>query len=136
MRSLSHVVFAVANAITAAVLLFGVFAGLPDRWLWVDVPAVVMALLLLVASVALLRPGRATFGIVRAAASVVLALGLVATGGLTLAAAFLSGVLGEIGRTGFVVFVIVIALVVPYLVVFPSVQLVWAFRQFRERERV
>jgi hypothetical protein len=53
-----------------------------------------------------------------------------------LAAAFLSGVLGEIGRTGFVVFVIVIALVVPYLVVFPSVQLVWAFRQFRERERV
>jgi hypothetical protein len=123
--------FAVANALIAGLVAFGVFAGLPDRWLWVDVPAILVILLLLGASVALVRQGSWSFNVVRIAAGLVLVFGLVVIAGLTSAAAFLSGVLGETGRAGFIVFVTVIALVLPYLVIYPGLQLLWAFGALR-----
>ena len=123
--------FAVANALIAGLVAFGVFAGLQDRWLWVDAPAVLVILLLLGSSLALVRRRAWSFKVVRIAAGLVLGFGLLVVAGLTSAAVFLSGVLGETGRAGFIVFVTVIALVLPYLVIYPSLQLLWAFAELR-----
>jgi hypothetical protein len=131
MKRFLSILFAVTNALIAALLAVGVSVGLPDRWFWVDAPAVLVVVLLLVSSVALVKERHWSFGVVRAAAALVLLVGLGFLGGLTLALAFLSGLIGEVGRAGVVVFALVSALVLPYLVIYPSVLLVWSARNLR-----
>jgi hypothetical protein len=123
--------FAIANGVLAVLVVVGVFAGLPTRWAPVDVPALLIVLLLLASAYALLRPQPWSLRVVRWAAGVVLALGLLCVFGLTLAIAFLSGVLGAVGSGGVTLFVMVVALVLPYLVIYPALQLVWAAQRTR-----
>ncbi len=61
----------------------------------------------------------------RVAASVVLVLGLSLFAAIALTASWISGVYAQVGSTGAIVFGLVAALVLPYLVVFPAVELAW-----------
>jgi hypothetical protein len=129
-RSLS-ILFAVTNAFVAALLAVGIFVALPDRWFWVDAPAALVVVVLLASSFGLVSRRSWSLDLVRAAALLVLLVGLGFLGGLTLALAFLSGLIGEVGRAGVVVFALVSALVLPYLVIYPSVLLVWSSRNLQ-----
>lgn len=131
MTRFASILFSIVNTVIAALLGVGVFAGLPDRWFWVDGPTVLVIGVLLASSVALVHRRQWSFGVVRAAAVLVLLVGLGFLGGLTLALGFLSGLIGEVGRAGVIVFALVVALVVPYLVIYPSVLLVWCARSLR-----
>ncbi len=130
-RGLAPLGFGVANLVSSALIVLGVFRGLPARYLVVDVPAALLALLMAVAAVGLLggpRFARWALPLARVASFAALALGLVTISALAASVAFLSGVQGALGSGGAVLFVLVIALLVPYLVALPSAQLLWLRR--------
>ena len=54
-----------------------------------------------------------------------LAVGLLTVAVLSLSAAYLSGTLGNLGKGGALTLTLVIALAVPYFLLYPSVQLLW-----------
>jgi hypothetical protein len=121
-------VFACGNALLASALLGGVFGALPVRYWAVDAPSVLMAALLLISAYGLLR--RCTWGMraLRISALCELAFGLAAIAALVLGVSYLGGVHGEVGRGGFIVSIVGSALLFPYLVVYPSLQLLWIHR--------
>lgn len=139
-------VFGIADLMTAALIVLGVFAALPARYLPVDSVAVLLAILKVASSATLLvaatkgaRPECPTGGAASgrppggtwarrlpwAAAACALAVGLSLVSALALTASWLSGVYGTVGRGGALVLVLVAALALPYLVVLPAVELVW-----------
>ncbi len=125
--------FGIADLFAALLLALGVFGGLPDRWWPVDTVAAALVVLLGTAGVGLVaRAGwAARFARVACALSLVSGLALVAV--LALTASYLSGIYGPVGRGGAIILVLIAALALPYLVVFPSVQLVWLARDGGER---
>ena len=124
-RSLARTAFGIADVFTAALVVIGVFAGLPARWFPVDLGAAIVATLLAVAGVGLLL-GRAWSHLVaRIASLVVLAIAAVAIFALATGIAYLRAIHGPIGNGGRVVFTMIIALVAPYVLVLPTLQLLW-----------
>jgi hypothetical protein len=121
--------FAIGNALLAVVVLAGVFGGLAMRWWVVDVPSVGLATLLLLSSFGLARATRWAATALRACAIVELVVGLIALAALGVSAAYLGSVHGELGRSGLMTFILGLALLLPYLIVYPSVQLLWLYRQ-------
>jgi hypothetical protein len=118
-------VFGIADLVTAAVLVIGVFVGLPSRWAPVDATALVLTGAQLAAGIGLLAGKSWAPRVARAASALALALGLALITVLAVTASWLSGVYGPVGAGGAVVLVLVAALALPYLVVMPVVQLVW-----------
>jgi hypothetical protein len=118
-------VFGVANVITAALLLLGVFVALPARWWPVDTGAAVLVALELASGFGLLRGTSWGPLAAKIAAAVALALGLLVVSLLAVTASWLSGVYGPVGRGGAIVLALVAALALPYAVVLPVVELVW-----------
>lgn len=118
-------VFAVADFVTAALVLTGVFAGLPARWAPVDVSAVALAALHAASAAGLVSRAAWAEKVARAASALSLALGLGLVTVLAVTASWLSGVYGPVGSGGAVVLVLVCALLLPYLVALPIVRLVW-----------
>lgn len=118
-------VFGVLDLVTAALLGFGVFVALPARWLPVDVPAGFLLALDVVAGVLLLLGDRRACLAAAAAAGASLLVGVALVTTLALTAGWLSGIYGAVGSGGAVILVLVGALVLPYLVALPAVQLVW-----------
>ncbi len=130
-RALAPLGFGVSNLVSSALIVLGVFRGLPARYLVVDVPAAGLALLLAAAGVGLLGGSRFTRWarpLARIASFAALAVGLATITALAVSVAFLSGVQGALGSGGAVLFVLIIALLVPYLVALPSAQLLWLRR--------
>lgn len=130
-RALAPLGFGVSNLVSSALIVLGVFRGLPARYLVVDVPAAGLALLLAAAGVGLLggpRFARWARPLARIASFAALAIGLATITALAVSVAFLSGVQGALGSGGAVLFVLIIALLVPYLVALPSAQLLWLRR--------
>jgi hypothetical protein len=121
--------FAVGNALLAIVMLAGVFGGLGMRWWVVDVPSVCVAALLLLSSFGLARTTRWAAAALRACAILELVVGLLALAALGVSAAYLGSVHGELGRSGQMTFILGITLLLPYLIVYPSVQLLWLHRR-------
>jgi hypothetical protein len=121
------VVFGVADLVTGALVLFGVFRALPARWWPVDVTGAGVGALELAAGVALLSraPRPAVLALARVASAVALAVGLFGVTVLAVTATWLSGVYGPVGGGGAIILALVAALALPYLVVLPVVQLVW-----------
>jgi hypothetical protein len=120
--------FGIADLMTAGLVLLGVFVALPARWWPVDAAAAALGVLELGAGVSLLvRPGRAE-PLARVASVAALGLGLFVVSVLALTASWLSGVYGPVGEGGAIIFFLVAALALPYLVVLPAVQLVWLRR--------
>jgi hypothetical protein len=118
-------VFGVADLVTAALVVLGVFVGLPARWAPVDVPAIVLTAFKLVSGVSLIVRARWAPRMATVGAALALALGLALVTGLAVTASWLSGVYGPVGQGGALLLTFVAALALPYLVVLPVVQLVW-----------
>jgi hypothetical protein len=127
-------VFGMADLLTAALVLGGVFVGLPARWWPVDAAAVAVGALELGAGVSLLARPPWGEALARVASAVALAFGLLVTSILAVTASWLSGVYGPIGRGGAIIFLLVVALALPYLVALPAAQLVWLRPAPRSRE--
>ena len=119
------VVFGVADLVTAAVVLFGVFVALPARWWPVDVAGAGLGALELAAGAALLLRKGPAERLARGASALALALGAIAVTLLAVTASWLGGVYGPVGTGGAIILGLVAALALPYLVVLPCVQLVW-----------
>lgn len=117
--------FGVANVAVAIFVAVGVFRLLPTRWWVVDSGAVVVATLLAASGLALLRRHRLAEPLTRIAAMIVLALGLVVFAAIALTASWISGVYSQVGKSGAIIFGLVAALVLPYVVVLPAATLAW-----------
>jgi hypothetical protein len=128
-RSATTWTFAIGNALLAALVLGGVFGGLGVRWWIVDVPSIAVSVLLLGSAFGLAGATRWALPALRACAVVELALGLMTLAGLVVSVVYLTSVHGEIGRSGTVTLLLGVTLLLPYLVVYPSVQLLWLHRQ-------
>jgi hypothetical protein len=118
-------VFGLAHLITAAVLVLGVFAGLPSRWMPVDLPATALTMLQLASAYGLLAGARWGFSVSRVAAIAGLLVGLSLVTALAVTATWLSSIYGPVGRGGAIVLALVAALTLPYLVALPVLELVW-----------
>ncbi|HEY8039929.1 MAG TPA: hypothetical protein VIF15_09060 [Polyangiaceae bacterium] len=118
-------VFGIANLLTAALVAFGVFVALPARWWPVDGAAVALVALELGSGAGLLLRAPWATRVARAACAVALALGLFTVSVLAVTASWLGGVYGPVGMGGAVILVLVAALVLPYVIVLPLVQLIW-----------
>jgi hypothetical protein len=117
--------FAVANLGVAGFLLVGIFRFLPTRWWVVDGGGVVAAAVLGGSGIALLARAKIAERLTRIAASFVLVMGLALVTALVATAGWLSGVYGQVGTTGAIIFGLVVALLVPYVVVLPIAELAW-----------
>ncbi len=117
--------FGVAHVLTAALLVMGVFGGLPTRWMPIDAPALLLVVLHGAAAAALI--GRHTLArtIAKTAAFASLGLGLLLIALLVWSASYLSGVYGPVGRGGALIMVLIVALAAPYLVAIPAGELLW-----------
>ncbi len=121
--------FAAGNVALALVVVFGVFFVLPLRWWAVDVPAGLGAALLVAATVGCLRPSPTTRRLAVAASAALLIIGLAALTAVSLAAAFLNGVHGVLGRGASMLYLLLIIPVGTWLVLFPALQLGWLHRR-------
>jgi hypothetical protein len=124
-RRLARLSFATANLVASALVLVGVFRGLPARWWVVDAGAGVAGAVLLVSAAGLFTRARWAERATRLASFIVLALGLALVTTLALTASWLWGVYGPLGRGGAMLLVLVAALALPYLVALPALQLLW-----------
>lgn len=125
MTKRSRIAFGITNLGVAALVGWGVFRGLPTRWWVVDGGAAVVVALMAASGACLLANHRLAERVTRAAAGVVLVLGLALFATLALTASWLYGVYGPVGKGGSALFVLVSLLVFPYLVVLPAVLLAW-----------
>jgi hypothetical protein len=119
------ITFGVANLIAAAVIAVGVFAGLPSRYWLVDGGAAILIVAMGAAGVGLLARLPWAPLVARSASLLSLVLGLALIASLAFSVSFLLGVYGPVGKGGVILFVLIIALVFPYLVLLPAAQLVW-----------
>jgi hypothetical protein len=131
-------VFAFGNAIIAvAVVIAAALYEAPSRL--IVVPSVLLALLLLWSSFGLLRSTRWRLVALRACAWVGLGIGATAVAALAIAAGRWSAARGGLesleGLEGSVLSPMLgLALLLPYLLLYPCVQLLWADRQKRYAE--
>lgn len=121
----ASLVFGVADLLTAALIIVGVFMGLPARWAPVDVTAGVLIVVKLASGALLVARAHWAPRVATLGAALALVLGLVLVTALALTASWLSGVYGPVGRGGALLLTLVAALALPYLVVLPVGQLVW-----------
>lgn len=119
--------FCIGNLTLAILMLLGVFIALPVRWWMVDLPTIALAALLGISAIGLTIESPWRLPLLRISASVCLALGMLAAMAIGLSAAFLSGTHGNLGRSGALVMALVIALLFPYLFIYPSAQLLWIY---------
>jgi uncharacterized membrane protein len=114
-------VFSALHIVTGAVVVVGVFMGLPVRYAPVDLLAGVLAMALFVSGFGLLVRTRWSHRVARAVSWVTLVIGLSVTALLAITASHVAGLYGPIGRGGALIMVLVACLVVPYLVAIPVV---------------
>jgi hypothetical protein len=121
--------FALGNLVPATVFaLAGV--ALPVRYAFADaLLALVVATVVGSSGVALFRAER-SLPALRAGALVLLGLGLLLIALAALSVAYLRGVQGDYGRGGVLIMSIVLLLALPYLVVYPVLELLLLHRRF------
>ncbi len=120
--------FGILDLTTAVLLTTGVFVGLPARWIPVDVATALLVALETTSGVALLCNASWAPSLAFGVAALALALGLGLVTMLAVTASWLAGIYGPVGRGGAVLYVLVAALAIPYLVALPALQLAWARR--------
>jgi cellulose synthase/poly-beta-1,6-N-acetylglucosamine synthase-like glycosyltransferase len=127
-----RVTFGVLNAVSALVLLVGVFGVVEPRFWALDVPAAIIALVQLVSAVSLL--GRLPWALraLTVSAWVSFALGLTIVTLVAITIVFLRAIHGDYGLAALAVSGLIIALLVPYTVLLPALELLWLKRQRAE----
>lgn len=118
----------IANLAVAALLCAAVYMGLPVRYWLVDGGTALTVLAYVVAAVALWVPRPAARRIARSALAVVLIMGMLTVVGLCTSLGALQGVHGPVSQGAQLIFVLVLALVLPYLVLLPGAELRWLSR--------
>jgi hypothetical protein len=116
--------WAIALQLVRGVMLLAVvMVALPSRVWWVDVPAMVLAGINIVAALTLLRkhPLGKRLGTLAARANILV--GCMLTALLVASSAWLWGIHGPIGQGGALLFGSVLLLVLPYLVFAPLLEL-------------
>ena len=116
-------------ATVACLVGVGVFRGLPVREAWVDTVAAALCLALIVAALGLFARARWRERLARAVAWTLLVVGLATVAAVTLTASHVAGLYGPVGSGGALIFGLVAALLVPYLVVAPAVAVHWLSRR-------
>jgi len=127
-----RVTFGVLNALSASVLLVGVFGVVQPRFWALDVPAAMIALVELVSAVGLLAKLPWAERALTVAAWVSFVLGLLVVSLILLTIVFLRGIHGDYGVAALAVSALIVALLVPYVAVLPAVELLWLKRQRAE----
>ena len=129
-----RVTFGVLNALCALVLSVGLFGVIQPRFWALDVPLSIIALLQLVSAVGLLAKLPWALRALSVAAWVSFVLGLVIVFLIVLTMLFLRGIHGDYGVAALAVSGLIVALLVPYVVVLPALELLWLKRQSVELE--
>jgi len=124
-----RVTFGVLNALSALVLLVGVFGVVQPRFWALDVPAAMIALVELVSAVGLLAKLPWAERALTVAAWVSFVLGLSIVSLIAISIIFLRGIHGDYGVGALAVSGLIIALLLPYTVVLPALELVWLKRR-------
>ena len=124
----SHLLVAATQLFVAAVLGAGIWLALPARWWPVDVGGSALALACVGGAIGLVvgRP----WGILlaRVASWALLVSGCVTVTALAFSVAHLFGLYGPVGAGGSLLLGTIAALIVPYLVGLPALQLRWLTR--------
>jgi hypothetical protein len=129
--------FAIGNGLLAVLVGVGVFAGLPVRYWVVDGSACALAALLLLSAIGLVRSSPWRWRVLHVSALCELAIGLSAIAALALGVSYLGGIHNDVGRNALVASIAGSALLFPYLIVYPALQLLWLHARSRvERARV
>ncbi len=127
-----RLIFAVLNALVAVILLVGVFGLIQPRFWVLDVPAGLLSAVELVSAVALFARLPWALRALSVAAWVTFSIGLLLVGLIVLTMVFLRSVHGEDGFVATAVSGLVVALLVPYTLLLPTVQLLWLKRPLGE----
>lgn len=127
-----RVTFGVLNALSALVLLVGLFAVVQPRFWALDVPLGLIALVFLVSAVGLLAKLPWALRALSVAAWVSFVLGMLVVSLILLTIVFLRGIHGDYGVAALAVSGLILALLVPYTVVLPALELLWLKRQRAE----
>jgi hypothetical protein len=123
--------FAVGNVLLAAVFI-ALLATLPARYAVVDIALVALSALALASAVGVWNRGNSWgLRVLRASALGMLLAGLAAISALALGVSYLSGVYGELARTALGFWIGGSLLLLPYLVIYPLLQLLWLHAQRR-----
>jgi hypothetical protein len=116
--------FAFGNFASAAGIA-GLLVALPMRYWAVDVPASLLCALTAASAVGLVRQSPWWPRALRASACCELAVGLAALTALALSVSYLGGVHGEVGKMAVGTWITGSLFLLPYLVVYPGLQLLW-----------
>lgn len=116
-------------ATVAGLIGIGVFRGLPVRDGPVDAVAAALCGLLAAGAWSLLGRARWRERLARVIAWSLLAVGLSTVAALTLTASHIAGLYGPVGSGGALIFGLIAALLVPYLIVAPAVAVHWLGRR-------
>jgi len=120
--------FAGGNLLVASMTALVAFGVLPGGSSWIAVAAGVLITLLIAAAAALVFDLRRLDRLVRAAAVATLAAGFVLAAAATLGATFANAVSGVDAGPRRLLPIVVLAVVVPYFVLYPLGQLMWLAR--------
>ena len=125
MSKRARILCAAGSFTSAAVVGFGVFAGLPTRWAPVDTVAALVTIACLASGGLMVARHAQALRVARIVSAAVLAIGLGLILLLAATASYLSGIYGAVGKGGAMVLVFVALLAVPYLVALPAAQLLY-----------
>jgi hypothetical protein len=129
-RSATVWAFAIGNAVLALIVLLALFRDLGARSSIAIVPSLLVAALLLASSFGLLRRTPWSLLALRASAWVGLAIGACALAALAISA-FQVSPHDDIGESSALAPLLMLALLLPYLILYPSAQLLWLHQRRR-----
>jgi hypothetical protein len=118
-------VVAGAQGVLGVLLLGGIWFGLPARWLWVDAPGSALGLAALIIGTGLLARAAWARALTRYVLWSELVIGSLTFSLLAASAAQLAGSYGPVGAGGALLMLTIAALVLPYLIAWPALQLWW-----------
>jgi len=127
-----RIVFGILNALSALVLLVGVFGVVQPRFWALDVPAATIALVELLSALGLLARLPWALRALTVSAWVSFVLGLTLVTLIVITIVFLRGIHGDYGIAALAVSSLIVALLVPYTVLLPALELLWLRRQRTE----
>lgn len=128
-------VAAAFELLVAILLIAGIWTALPARWWPVDAVGTTLAVVLTGGAVGLLLKKKWGIWLSVAASWLTLAIGLVTISALAFSLSYLAGLYGPIGAGGAMILGAAAALLLPYLVGLPVIQLILLRRQSRTTSR-